>query len=295
MATTTKRRPRKPGAAKDRKKRVARRSRRNGWPSAKTSDRYDLYERSVQEPEAECDLIDQVWRELRGRKCRVIREDFCGTAAVAMEWVRQRRTHRAIGVDLDPAVLRWARAKIPQRLTNEQAQRLRLVHGDVMTVRTERVDSVLAMNFSYFLFKTRPALRTYFARVRKALVPDGLFLLDAYGGSESFEEMEEDRDFDGFTYVWDQHRYDPVTGHAINRIHFEFPDGTKIRNAFEYDWRLWTLPEIQEVLVEAGFRDVAVYWEGTEKRTGEGNGVFKRVTEGDADAGWIAYIVASPR
>jgi hypothetical protein len=55
---------------------------------------------------------------------------------------------------------------------------------------------------------------------------------------------------------------------------------------------LWTLPELQEILKEAGFREVTVYWEGTVKRTGEGNGVFTPSTEGEACAGWIVYIVA---
>ena len=45
--------------------------------------------------------------------------------------------------------------------------------------------------------------------VREQLTEDGLFILDAYGGSDSFPEMEEDRDLDGFTYVWDQNHYNP--------------------------------------------------------------------------------------
>ena len=51
----------------------------------------------------------------------------------------------------------------------------------------------------------------------------GLFLLDAYGGSDSFLEMDEERDLDGFTYIWDQHHVNPITGDVVNYIHFEFP------------------------------------------------------------------------
>ena len=58
-----------------------------------------------------------------------------------------------------------------------------------------------------------------------------------------------------------------------------------------YDWRIWTLPELTEMLIEAGFKKATVYWEGTDEN-GEGNGVFTPTTEGEADAGWIAYIVA---
>jgi hypothetical protein len=153
------------------------------------------------------------------------------------------------------------------------------------------IDAVLASNFSYFIFKTRDALRRYFRSVCRSLTRDGMFILDAYGGSESFLEMKEDRDLDGFTYIWDQKHYNPIDHHVINHIHFEFPDGTKMRKAFTYDWRLWTLPEIQEILLEAGFKRASVYWEGTDKRTGEGNGEWTEATQGEACLGWIAYVI----
>jgi hypothetical protein len=54
---------------------------------------------------------------------------------------------------------------------------------------------------------------------------------------------------------------------------------------------MWTLPEILEMLAEVGFKNPTVYWEGTDK-DGDGNGVFKPETHGEADAGWIAYLVA---
>lgn len=270
-----------------------RKTKRKGrWRTAAASDKYELYELSVQEPQAECDLVDQVWKERRGRTPHHIREDFCGTAAVCFEWIKRRRTNTAIGVELDQGVLQRAEALSRKRLKGAQMKRLKLLRGDVRTIRTPPVDSVLAMNFSYFIFKTRQALRGYFKAARNALVKDGLFLLDAYGGSDSFSEIEEDRDFDGFTYIWDQNLYNPITGHVINHIHFEFPDGTKIKKAFSYDWRLWTLPEIQEVLLEAGFKHVWVYWEGTDKKTGEGDGIWKISTRGEACLAWIAYLVA---
>jgi hypothetical protein len=44
-------------------------------------------------------------------------------------------------------------------------------------------------------------------------------------------------------------------------------------------------------MLEAGFRNATVYWEG-EDENGEGNGVFSPEEQGEADPGWIAYIVA---
>ena len=245
----------------------------------------------MQEPEAESDLIDQVWKELRGRKPHHIREDFCGTAAVCADWVKRRRTNTAIGVDIDPVVLQWAASRGRSRLNKDQLERFTLMKGDVRTATTKPVDSVLAMNFSYFIFKTREALRAYFSIARRNLVKDGLFLLDAYGGSDSYLEIEEDQNFDGFTYIWDQNKFNPINNHVLNHIHFEFPDGTRMRKVFTYDWRLWSLPELQETLVEAGFKNVSVYWEGT-TRKGEGNGIWTRSTQGEACNAWIAYLVA---
>ncbi|HIN83385.1 MAG TPA: class I SAM-dependent methyltransferase [Phycisphaerales bacterium] len=262
-----------------------------GWITAKTADINDLYERSVQCPESEVLLIYKSWEELRERRPVFIREDFCGTSAVAREWVKQNETNRVIGVDLDRAVLEWAQNKIDVELTGEQISRIRLVECDVFTAELPPVDCTLAMNFSYYGFKRKSQLLRYFKSVRSGLKDDGLFLLDAYGGSDSFVEMHEERDLDGFTYIWDQHTVNPITGDVLNYIHFEFPDGSKINRAFTYDWRFWTLPELQDALVEAGFSRVVVYWEGTNE-DGSGNGDWKIDTRGEACAGWVAYIAA---
>jgi SAM-dependent methyltransferase len=261
--------------------------------TAATADPWRLYERSVQEPSADCDLVEQAWRDRRGRLPRRLREDFCGTALMAIDWVRRARGNTAVAVDISPDVLARAEERIRRRLRPAQRRRIELVRGDVRKVRTAPVDTIVAGNFSYFLFKTRAALRGYFRACRRALVRDGLLLLDAYGGSDAHREIKEQRECGGFTYVWDQHDYNPVTAHVTNHIHFRFPDGTKLARAFTYDWRLWSLPELQELLLEAGFRDVTVYWEGSDEKTGEGNGIFTVTTRGEACEGWIAYLAAA--
>ena len=262
------------------------------WETAETADRHDLYERSVQNSESEIDFVEEVWQELRNRKPKLLREDFCGTAQTSAEWIRRGDENRAIGVDLDAEVVSWGMRRNSDRLSEEQLSRLEVRLENVLDVDTGPVDTVLAMNFSYYLFKQREHLRGYFAAVHAALADDGLFFMDSYGGSESFSEMEEERDLDGFTYVWDQHSYNPVNGGVVNKIHFRFPDDSEMTDAFIYDWRLWTLPEIQELLLEAGFARATVYWEGTDEETEEGDGEFKPTTCGEACAGWIAYIVA---
>ncbi len=262
-----------------------------GWITAKTADINDLYERSVQCPESEVDLLLQAWDELRNRVPTFIREDFCGTSAVAREWVCRNSSNTVLGVDLDEGVLAWAQNKINKELDEDQRSRVTLVNQDVMNVGSSPVECVLAMNFSYYGFKRREDLKKYFASVHGDLTDDGIFLLDAYGGSDSFLEMDEERDLDGFTYVWDQHHVNPITGDVVNYIHFEFPDGSKLKRAFTYEWRFWTLPEIQDILLDAGFSKVVVYWEGTGE-DGEGNGKWFIDNRGEACAGWVAYIAA---
>ena len=258
---------------------------------ASKADVHALYEQAVQCVEAEIDFVDETFAKLRRRRARHLREDFCGTANAACEWVRRRRTNRAVAVDIDAGVLEWGRRHNVEPL-GRSAWRIELVHADVLEVDRTGMDAVLAMNFSYWVLHTRASLRGYFGKVRDALVDDGVFFLDAYGGYDAFREMKETTENDGFTYVWDQAWYDPITGRNRCRIHFRFPDGSRIRDAFVYEWRLWTLPEIREVLDEAGFRDVTVYWQGTDEKTGEGNGEFAPAEHGEADAGWITYITA---
>ena len=258
---------------------------------AQQSELHELYEKSVQAVDAEVEFLDETFRELRGRDAVSFREDFCGTASAACEWVGSASNRSAIGVDNDKDTLDWGREHRAAKLPKAARARLELRLEDVRTVETPPVDIVGAFNFSYFMFKTRDELRAYFEVVHKALDSDGLFFLDAFGGPEGMAVQKEKTKFKGFTYVWDQALYEPVTGRMVCHIHFKFPDGSKLKRAFTYDWRLWSLPEIRELLAEAGFSKVRVYWEG-EDEDGECNGEYSESATGEADPAWVAYIVA---
>jgi hypothetical protein len=163
--------------------------------------------------------------------------------------------------------------------------------ADVLKARAAPADIVTAFNFSYWTFKTRPLMRQYFRKVHQGLTRQGVFIADAFGGYEACQVLKESRRVGSFTYVWDQAEYLPVTGDLRCHIHFRFPDRSRLEKAFSYDWRLWTLPELQELLDEAGFRRSTIYWEGFD-RYGNGNGEFRPEAKGEPDAGWIAYLVA---
>jgi hypothetical protein len=261
--------------------------------TARIADPQRLYELAVQAPDAEVEFVTRTFHRLTGRPARRLREDFCGSAACACEWVKAHKSNTAIGLDLHQPTLAWGMRHNVAKLSEEAQERVRLLARNVLHpgAGTGGVDTVLAMNFSYWVFKTRPLLRRYFEAVRRSLVRDGVFFLDIYGGYEAQKIQTERRRCAGFTYVWDQASFDPITYAITCHIHFDFKRGPMLRRAFTYDWRLWTIPEVRELLAEAGFRRSTVYWEGDDHKGG-GNGVFRQRKVGEACAAFIAYIVA---
>ena len=255
-------------------------------------DRHWCYQNAVQCVEAEIDFVEATFKALKGRPARRLREDFCGTAQTACEWIKRHRDNQAWGVDLDPEVLQWGQDNNIASLKSEQQARIALVQADVNTQPVQELDAVLAMNFSYFIFMQRPQMVRYFRSVLGSLAADGVFFLDAFGGYEAAKELTEERECDGFTYIWEQASFNPINSQMQCYIHFITDEGVRMDRAFSYYWRLWTLPEITDMLNEAGFADVQVYWEGTDEKTGEGDGVFTATDQGTADAGWVCYVVA---
>ena len=256
------------------------------------SDKYHLYQESVQAADSEVAFFDRVYRKAYGRRPMVLREDFCGTFLIACEWIRSRREREARGIDLDSEPLEWGRANNLIMLSPDQQNRLTLIQGDVRDIHKCKADVVAATNFSYFIFRERNELRHYFECARKNLKNEGVLVLDLMGGPQCHEEEYfERRRQDGFTYVWNHDTFNPINHHTTCRIHFSFPDGSEMKNAFVYEWRLWTIPELSELLLEAGFTSADAYWECTEKATGEGNGIFTRRERAPSEASWVAYVV----
>lgn len=222
-----------------------------------------------------------------------MREDFCGTFRVSCEWTKLNPKFAAIGVDIEDEPLDYGRQHNLASLSADQQERIHLVKGDVRSCELPSVDLACALNFSYFCFKNRQMLRSYFANVYQSLNPNGIFVMDCFGGSQCYEANEEETEYEdeGFSYFWDQDNFDPVTNHSQFYIHFQRHGEKKRERIFSYDWRLWSLPELRDILEEVGFRNVTVYWEGTDE-DGEGDGEFKPVDGGEECESWVAYLVA---
>ncbi len=267
----------------------------------KIPHRHDLYEASVQSVDADIDFFERVYRRKRGERFTTFREDFCGTAVLSCEFVRRRKENHAWGIDNHRSTLDWGR-KHRLSVLGDKASRVHLIESDVLAVTEPKVDVVAALNFSFSIFKERELLRRYFRTVRRSLRPDGIFFLDTLGGPETMGEIEDKRKisptkiFTGekipaFTYIWEQAEFNPVNHDLLCYIHFKLGGGVKIRRAFKYDWRLWTLPELQEVMLEAGFASTEVYVEGWDDDEDDSDGVFRRRVRFENQEAWVAYVV----
>ncbi len=259
---------------------------------ADLADRHVLYQQSVQCVEAEIDFVDEMYAELRGKSAMLLREDFCGTGNTACEWVQRRKDNCAYGIDLDSEVLDWGQKNNIGKLRGKTKNRIELIKEDVLKVKTDPVDIILAMNFSYWLFMDRKTMKQYFRSVRNSLVEDGIFFLDAFGGYEAPKVLRERTEHENFTYIWHQAEFNPINHKMTCYLHFKFPDGSRLNKAFIYTWRLWSIPEIRELLKEAGFSKTTIHMQGYDEETGEGSGEFIATETGEPEAGWLCYIVA---
>jgi hypothetical protein len=281
---------RKAKAKKKAKKKVARKKKRVF--TAKTVDKHELYQFAVQSPKEDVRFLARVYKAARKKEALHFREDFCGTGLLSSTWIQRGKRFTAEGFDIDPATVAWGIDHNFEPL-GEDAARCTLHLKDVREPSSQAPDVRCAQNFSYFIFHERAELMEYLRAAHADLADDGVFVMDIYGGPEAMEEMEEVRKIDeGFTYIWDQHAYEPATGRYKCYIHYQFKDGTEKRRAFTYDWRLWNLPELKDALLEAGFKEVVSYWEGTDEDGESGNGIYRQSKKGENCLAWVTYLVA---
>ena len=274
-------RPRKRVPARPRKKPL----------TAATADKYQLYQWAVQSPDHDAAWLAARFRHRRGRPALHLREDFSGTALLSATWAGRGPHNTAEAYDIDPEPVRWGLAHNVKPL-GAAAERVQLRLEDARSPSQRPPDIRVALNFSYWVFKQRADLVGYFRAAYADLPPGSMFVLDTYGGPDAYHEAEEPRQIEqGFTYVWEQAQYWPVTGDYRTYIHFRFKDGSKLERAFTYDWRLWGLPELKDALSEAGFTHIDTYWEGTAENGVEGNGIYRKSKLGENCLAWVTYII----
>ncbi len=248
----------------------------------------------MQHPEAEAHFLLRCYQHYRGSMPTRLKEDFAGTCALAAYWADLRDDMFAAAVESHGPTLRWAQRKWPAT-----RGRLEFIEADAATLTRPRVDLIAALNFSTFIYHDLPTFRHYLQNARRALMPGGMLIMDAYGGPGAMRIGEQKRRIrppsdsllPAFTYHWQQRSCDSVTARTDCRIHFTLASRTR-RNAFRYDWRLWTLPELIDLTLDAGFADVEVWCDDYDAQSGRSDGVYQPVTAIPAREDWVAYVVA---
>lgn len=260
-------------------------------------DKYYHYTDAFQNPKRDVRFLQKVYREARGRKAtpRTLREDFCGTFANCCAWVQLDDDRRAIGVDSDAEALAYGRDNYLPKLTPEQQARVRTLRKSARGRGLPKADLIAVLNYSYFVFKTRPDLVAYFRSCFRTLEPDGVLVLDCCGGplyQFSDDEDPEEYEGDGYTYFFEQESFEPLKNEARFSMHVQLPDEELREKVFTFDWRVWTVPELKDALSDAGFAEVRIYWEGTAP-DGSGEGKYYRMERANEEPeSWICYVVA---
>jgi hypothetical protein len=259
-------------------------------------NKYELYERAVQSPDVHIEMFNSIYQEIQNQEARSLREDFCGTFQLSCAWIQHHENNSAICIDLDPEPLNYGKKHHYRKLKKDQQKRLKPIQGNVLTPTRPGCDLIIGCNFSFFIFKKRNELLSYFKTCLKSLNKKGVLILEMAGGPGMITPTRERKTLTlsnqkKFTYVWDQKSFDPISRNAHYAIHFKFPNGSLLKDSFTYDWRLWTIPEVRDALHEAGFKKIHVYWE-TEHQ-GKGTGEYAQSERGDNAYAWIAYIAAA--
>jgi len=249
-------------------------------------DIHDLYELCVQSTDALVPLI----RAIHAANPEILGEDFSGTAALSHAWVGLSDAHRAVCADLDRSAL----------TKHGEHPRIEKRAADVRTIDAP-CDALFVGNFSIGYFHTRAELVAYLTHARTRLTDGGVFLCDTYGGDTSFTLGGVHRPTpmgDGrlCRYTWEQRRADPLTGMVTDVIHFRVEDAGVITHefddAFVYEWRLWSVPELRDAMRDAGFATTEVYAKLPEAVDDEGNAYVSPIEdpEGELDDSFIVLV-----
>ena len=152
-------------------------------------------------------------------------------------------------------------------------------------------------------FHRRADLVAYLRAARAGLRTGGVLVLNALGGSGAERALVERTRKRGssapdgtwvkpFTYVWEQASFNAIDSRLLAWIHFEPRQGPRMLRAFTYDWRMWTLPELRDAVLEAGFRDFGVWSEGWHSKRRTHTGALVKRMNLENDDCWIAYCAA---
>jgi len=253
-----------------------------------TPDRHELYEQAVQSPAMQARFIRSL-HSAPAEQPVTLGEDFSAAGAIARAYVELHPGAGAVCVDLDGHAL----DRLRELLDTAYASAMTTRCADVFDA-DDPADIIAALNFSLCEIHSRDRLVAYLRHARTRLNPGGILVADLYGGADAMAVGESEEELPGgVRYVWEQRHADPLTGRVVNAMHFHLPTGETLRDAFLYDWRLWTVPELRDAMTEAGFTSTEVHDRlgGAIDETGAVHPL--PVTDPDElDETYVVYVVA---
>lgn len=182
----------------------------------------------------------------------------CGTGSMAAELAG--RGFEVLGIDISPAMIRYAREKarrlgLPVQFQVQDMRELYLPH--------QQWDLVVAACDALNYLTTPEDFRRTVEAVYTHLVPGGLFLFDLNSasklqdvyGNNSYADL-----FDNFAYFWDNH-FDAAEQTCTMNLTFFLPGpGETYRRVEErHVQKLWYPHQVEGFLADAGFELVGYY------------------------------------
>lgn len=260
-----------------------------------TQDKHALYLASVQDPLSDIERIALIYEEIFSRTALKLREDFSAAFALSCCWVQSDQRKTAIAIDIDHATIEYGKTNYLVNLSADEQSRMD-VRVENAIVQTDPVDIIATFNFSYCLIHERSELLSYFKKCHASLNQQGMLIIDNFGGSDS-EELEIQETFVNhndyiapFIFQFERKSFNPISRRSQYAIHFIYPDGPQLTDAFTYDFRMWSIPEIRDIMQEAGFSSSLVYWEVAEDEPIIKNDFYASEEEENINS-WNAYII----
>lgn len=101
-------------------------------PSLDIPSKFLLYQQSVQSPKGDISYLQKFFlMYVGGRQPLHLQEDFCGTALLSTEWLRNDPRRTAVGLDLDVEALNWCMENNVNAI-GADSSRISLFHGNVL-------------------------------------------------------------------------------------------------------------------------------------------------------------------
>lgn len=263
--------------------------------SNKKLDKHLLYLMSVQDPIGDVERISNIYRSIFSNDALVLREDFSGTFALSCCWVQSNPKREALAIDIDEEAINYGIMNYQENLEEAEKTRVAPIVGNSIA-KTSKVDIVATFNFSYCLLHKRADLLKYLKCVYESLSEEGILILDIFGGSDSEipevqeREVSSEGEMGSFLFEFERKDFNPISRIANYSIHFKFDDGVEFNDAFTYEFRMWSITEIRDLLEEAGFSCSKVFWEDFDD-DGLGNGEYYETEVEENSINWSAYIV----